>query len=59
LEPELYVDNDIAIIIIIIINRKFHVATEKGAHLIKFSIERIPSCLILKFWDFGRIMAIG
>jgi hypothetical protein len=25
----------------------------------KFPIDRIPSCPILKFWDFGRIMAIG
>jgi hypothetical protein len=25
----------------------------------KFSIDRIPSCPILKFWDFGRIMAVG
>jgi hypothetical protein len=24
----------------------------------KFSIDRIPSCPILKFWDFGRIMAV-
>jgi hypothetical protein len=25
----------------------------------KFPIDRIPSCPILKFWDFGRIMAVG
>jgi hypothetical protein len=25
----------------------------------KFSIERIPSCPILKFWDFDRIIAVG
>jgi hypothetical protein len=25
----------------------------------KFSIDRIPSCLILEFWDFGQIMAKG
>jgi hypothetical protein len=25
----------------------------------KFPIDRIPSCPILKFWDFGRIMSIG
>jgi hypothetical protein len=23
------------------------------------SIDRKPSCPILKFWDFGRIMAVG
>jgi hypothetical protein len=25
----------------------------------KFPIDRIPSCLIFEFWDFGRIMAVG
>jgi hypothetical protein len=25
----------------------------------KFPIDRIPSCPVLKFWDFGRIMATG
>jgi hypothetical protein len=25
----------------------------------KFPIDRIPSCFIFKFWDFGRIMAVG
>jgi hypothetical protein len=25
----------------------------------KFPIDRIPSCPILKFWDLGRIMAVG
>jgi hypothetical protein len=25
----------------------------------KFPIDRIPSCPNLKFWDFGRIIAIG
>jgi hypothetical protein len=25
----------------------------------KFLIDRIPSCLIFEFWDFGRIMAVG
>jgi hypothetical protein len=25
----------------------------------KFTIDRIPSCLIFEFWDFGRIMAVG
>jgi hypothetical protein len=25
----------------------------------KFPIDRIPSCPILNFWDFGRIMAVG
>jgi hypothetical protein len=25
----------------------------------KFSIDRIPSCPILKFWDLGRINAVG
>jgi hypothetical protein len=25
----------------------------------KFLIDRIPSCHILNFWDFGRIMAVG
>jgi hypothetical protein len=25
---------------------------------IKFLIERVPSCRIFEFWDFGRIMAI-
>jgi hypothetical protein len=25
----------------------------------KFPIDRIPSCPILKFLDFGRIMAVG
>jgi hypothetical protein len=24
----------------------------------KFSIDRIPSCPILEFWDLGRIMAV-
>jgi hypothetical protein len=25
----------------------------------KFPIGRVPSCPILKFWDFDRIMAVG
>jgi hypothetical protein len=25
----------------------------------KFPIDRIPSCLIFEFWDFGRIMVVG
>jgi hypothetical protein len=25
----------------------------------KFPIDRIPSCPSLKFWDLGRIMAVG
>jgi hypothetical protein len=25
----------------------------------KFPIDRIPSCPILKFWDLDRIMAVG
>jgi hypothetical protein len=25
----------------------------------KFSIDTIPSCPILKFWDLGQIMAVG
>jgi hypothetical protein len=25
----------------------------------KFPNDRIPSCLIFEFWDFGRIMAVG
>jgi hypothetical protein len=25
----------------------------------KFPIDRIPSCLVFEFWDFGRIMAVG
>jgi hypothetical protein len=25
----------------------------------KFPIDRIPSCPILKFWDLGRIMTVG
>jgi hypothetical protein len=25
----------------------------------KFSIDRIPSCFIFEFWDFGRFMAVG
>jgi hypothetical protein len=50
------------------INRKFRVATEIGSTFfgcwldtgqLKFPIERIPSCPILKFWDFGHIIAVG
>jgi hypothetical protein len=35
--------------------------TEKWLNIIsmKFPIDRIPSCLILEFWDSGRIMAVG
>jgi hypothetical protein len=25
----------------------------------QFPIDRIPSCLIFEFWDFGRIVAVG
>jgi hypothetical protein len=25
----------------------------------EFTIDRIPSCPIFEFWDFGRIMAVG
>jgi hypothetical protein len=25
----------------------------------KFPIDRIPSCLIFEFWNFGRILAVG
>jgi hypothetical protein len=57
------------------INRKLRVATEIRSTFfwcltsyrtkllliisLKFSIDRIPSRLLLKFWDFGRIMVVG
>jgi hypothetical protein len=49
------------------INRKLLVATfltsdraaKKVKMIIQFPIDRIPSCLIFEFWDFGRIMAVG
>ena len=27
--------------------------------VMKFLIDRVPSCPMLEFWDFGRIMAVG